>query len=84
MGVLLESPNVEANVALWAVKNLSFVGKWFIAQSSSIEAKPKENKSDDNSEDKDEDKDKDRDQDQEEEGEGVIRHASLVVLPALM
>ena len=44
LGVLLKSLIVEANVALRAVKDLFFAGKWFVAQSSSrgsIEAKAK-------------------------------------------
>jgi U3 small nucleolar RNA-associated protein 20 len=34
LGALLKSPNVEASVALQTVKNLFFVGKWFVARSS--------------------------------------------------
>lgn len=34
LGALLKSPNVETSVALQAVKNLFFVGKWFVARLS--------------------------------------------------
>lgn len=34
LGALLKSPNVEAPVALQVVKNLFFVGKWFVARLS--------------------------------------------------
>ncbi|KAG8220545.1 armadillo-type protein [Butyriboletus roseoflavus] len=34
LGALLKSPNVETTVALQAVKNLFFVGKWFLARLS--------------------------------------------------
>ena len=52
LGALLKSPNVEASVALQAVKNLFFVGKWFVARSSGgAEEEGKENDGDDDGED---------------------------------
>lgn len=46
---LLKSPNVETTVALQAVKNLFFVGKWFVVRRSSTE-EGKESESDDDGE----------------------------------
>ncbi|KAF8131840.1 armadillo-type protein [Boletus edulis] len=56
---LLKSPNLEASVALQAVKNLFFVGKWFVLQS--LDGCGGEAKEDD-SEDEDENEERDGDE----------------------
>lgn len=47
LGALLKSPNLEASGALQVVKNLFFVGKWFVARLSDGGAEGKEGESDD-------------------------------------
>lgn len=71
LSALLKSPNVEANVALQVVKNLFFVGKWFVAHSSS--GGSVENESNDDGEDEDED----RDGEEDEEGPKKERSDAL-------
>ncbi|KAG6382181.1 armadillo-type protein [Boletus reticuloceps] len=59
---LLKSSNLEASVALQTVKNLFFVGKWFVVQSLDWRGgEAKEEDSEDDSEDEDENEERDGD-----------------------
>ena len=64
LGALLKSPNLEASGALQVVKNLFFVGKWFVARLSDGGAEGKEGESDDgDGEGEDEDEAQDGEED---------------------
>jgi U3 small nucleolar RNA-associated protein 20 len=70
---LLKSPNLEASVALQVVKNLFFVGKWFIAHLSELDAD--ENSDEDVAEVEGEDGDEGG---ENEEGEGHDQSGDVI------